>query len=182
LALHLDLGEWICREGAWQPLYEVVQPGDADACAREIARQLEAFHDLVGAAPTHLDSHQHCHRDEPARSLLEKEARRLHVPLRSFDPLVRYCGDFYGQTDTCEPYPEAIGVEALIRILKALPAGITELACHPGLGEPPAGMYRSERQREVETLCNPRLRAVLAAEGIRLCSFADLPTLTGSRS
>jgi predicted glycoside hydrolase/deacetylase ChbG (UPF0249 family) len=182
LGLHLDLGEWVYKEGAWQTLYEVVLPGDAQVCGREIARQLEAFCDLVGAVPTHLDSHQHCHREEPVRSLLETEARRLHVPLRSFDPVVRYCGDFYGQTDTCEPHLEAIGVDALIQILRTLPPGVTEVACHPALGDTPAGMYRSERHREVETLCDPRVRAVLASEDIRLCSFADLSLLTGSRS
>src|SRR5215469_1414329 len=40
LGLHFDLGEWICRNGTWLPLYEVVPGGDAAAVVSEIGRQL----------------------------------------------------------------------------------------------------------------------------------------------
>jgi predicted glycoside hydrolase/deacetylase ChbG (UPF0249 family) len=174
LGLHLDLGEWIYRNGTWLPLYEVVSASDAAAVAREIERQFTAFENLVGKSPTHLDSHQHCHREEPVRGLLADAARRLGVPLRGCHPAIRYCGDFYGQTDSGKSRPEAIAAEELLRIIKGLQPGCTELACHPGLGDLPEGMYRHERKREVETLCDPRVRAALHAEGIHLCSFADL--------
>src|SRR5437588_12984858 len=65
LGLHLDLGEWVYRSGAWVPLYEVVPAGNASAVAGEIARQLDAFEKLAGKPPSHLDSHQHCHPHEP---------------------------------------------------------------------------------------------------------------------
>ena len=174
VGLHLDLGEWVFCDETWEPLYEVVPAGDAAAVAREIARQLATFEHLVGKPPSHIDSHQHCHRDEPVHGLLVQSASRLGVPLRGYHPAIRYCGDFYGQTDRGQPCPEVIAPDGLIQILRRLPPGITELACHPGWGDLPPGMYQSERRREVETLCDPRVREALDADGIRLCSFAHL--------
>lgn len=171
VGLHFDLGEWAYRDGAWVRLYEVVPPDDPAAVEEEAARQLAAFRRLLGREPTHLDSHQHVHREEPARSILSGIARDLGLPLRHETPHIRYRGDFYGQDAQGAPFPEAIGVEALLRLLEGLPPGITELGCHPGSGEGPAGMYRMEREEEVRTLCDPRVRAALAALGIELRPF-----------
>src|SRR5919112_5422834 len=97
LGLHLDLGEWAYRDGNWVPVYEVAPADDAAAVAEEVAHQLAAFRRLVGRDPTHIDSHQHVHRWESARSVLVEVARELAVPLRDCSPKFRYCGDFYGQ-------------------------------------------------------------------------------------
>ena len=79
-------------------------------------------------------------------------------------------GDFYGQSATGEPLPDAIGVDALVRIIDGLLPGITELGCHPGLhGD--GGVYADERGEEVRALCDPRVRAAVDARRIRLCSF-----------
>jgi predicted glycoside hydrolase/deacetylase ChbG (UPF0249 family) len=34
-------------------------------------------------------------------------------------------------------------------------------------------MYRLERYEELKVLCNPRIKAVIDALGIKLCSFDD---------
>jgi predicted glycoside hydrolase/deacetylase ChbG (UPF0249 family) len=60
----------------------------------------------------------------------------------------------------------------LIEILAALPPGVTELACHPGLDDGLQSTYRSERAVEVRVLCDPRVRATVATRNIELCSFA----------
>jgi predicted glycoside hydrolase/deacetylase ChbG (UPF0249 family) len=65
-------------------------------------------------------------------------------------------------------------VENLIRILKALESGVTELACHPASGHDFDSPYAEERQEELRTLCDPRVRATVESEGIILCSFADV--------
>ena len=174
LGLHLDLGEWAYRDGDWAPLYEVVPLGDAAAVAEEVTAQLAAFRRLAGADPTHLDSHQHVHLREPVRSVVVEVARRLGVPLRRCTPQVHYCGDFYGQTAEGTPLPEVLSVEGLTAILRRLPPGITELGCHPGEGDAPDTMYRGERAHEREVLCDPRVRAALAAERIELGSFSSL--------
>jgi predicted glycoside hydrolase/deacetylase ChbG (UPF0249 family) len=174
LGLHFDLSEWAYRGGAWVRVYEVAPEDDQAAVAEEAARQLAAFRRLVGNDPTHLDSHQHVHRRGPTNAVLTELARDLGVPLRSCHSAIHYCGDFYGQTGKGAPLPEAISVDRLIQILVTLPPGLTELACHPGLGDDLDTMYGRERAEEVKTLCDPRVRAATAAEGIRLCSFHDV--------
>src|SRR3954451_10728074 len=94
VGLHFDIAEWVYRGEAWVPLYQVVPPNDPVAIANEAARQLGAFRDLVGRDPTHLDSHQHVHRDEPAASVLRNMARALGVPLRQQSPRIQHCGRF----------------------------------------------------------------------------------------
>ena len=171
LGLHLDLGEWVYRRGEWTRLYEVVADNEPTAVSDEVVRQLALFRRLVGRDPTHFDSHQHVHREEPARSIVRRVARDLRVPLRDCSRKVRYCGDFYGQTDEGAPFPSGISLENLLRILANLQFGVTELGCHPGLGDDLASVYRHERAQEVRVLCDAQVRAALDEERIELRSF-----------
>ena len=170
LGLHLDLGEWTFRDGEWRPAYELVDTRDSDAVAAEIARQLEAFRSLLGTDPTHLDSHQHVHRDEPVRSILLAHGERLGVPVRDHGP-ARYCGAFYGQGRCGKPLPEAIAPAALARLIDELPNGVTELCCHPATAPAPPGDYAAERLVELEALCAPEVAAAVDAAGITLSSY-----------
>jgi predicted glycoside hydrolase/deacetylase ChbG (UPF0249 family) len=173
LGLHVDLGEWAYRDETWVPLYDVTRLDDTAAVADEVSRQLAAFRRLVGTDPTHIDSHQHVHLEDPVRSVVGAIARRLGVPLRHCSPGVQYCGSFYGQTAEGSPFPEGISVEGLIKILAGLPPGLTELTCHPGEEDGLETMYRRERAQEVNVLCDPQVRAAIVAERIELRSFAD---------
>jgi predicted glycoside hydrolase/deacetylase ChbG (UPF0249 family) len=181
LGLHVDLAEYEYRSGAWRATYEVVPPEDADAVAAEVARQLDAFRRLTGRDPTHLDSHQHVHRESPAREALVRAAQSLGVPLRHFDSRVRYCGAFYGQSATGDACHERVTADALLRVLQELPWGATELACHPA-GESRedadeaelASPYRVERVMELRALCDPWVARAIRAAGITLATFADL--------
>lgn len=175
VGLHLDLGEWVYRDGQWMPLYSVVSTNDPKAVAEEVARQLAEFQRLLGTSPTHLDSHQHVHREEPALSIAKRLANELNIPLRGFTPGIHHCGDFYGQTAEGEHWPEGISLDNLNAILAGLSAGITELGCHPGYGEGLATAYRAERAQELAVLCDPSLPGVLAEHGVQLCSFNRLP-------
>jgi chitin disaccharide deacetylase len=171
LGLHFDLGEWVYREGAWEPLYEVTDLRDPISVSAELHRQLAVYRDLLGKDPTHLDSHQHVHLREPALSVLLELAGSLGVPLRRCSADVQYCGNFYGQTEEGSPLPDVLTVDGLIRILSALPPGITELACHPGEGSDPETMYNTERAVELQVLCDPRVRAAVEETDIELSSF-----------
>lgn len=182
LGLHFDAGEWAYRDGAWTPAYTVVDLDDGAEVEAELGRQLDAFRALVGRPPSHLDSHQHVHLKEPVRSIFVEAARILGVVLRGCDPAIRYRGDFYGQDRWGEPLPGSISVEHLLEILATLPPGATELGCHPGEVFDLESVYRDERAREVEALCDSRVRRALVASGIELCAFGHVsaPRRNGS--
>jgi predicted glycoside hydrolase/deacetylase ChbG (UPF0249 family) len=173
LGLHLDLGEWICRNESWDPIYSVVPLDDKAAVEREVYRQLDHFRYLVGKDPSHINSHQHVHMREPLRSIALQLSEHLGVPLRNLCPDVRYCMNFYGQTNEGQPLLSNISVDQLIEILSGLREGLNVLACHPGYADDLNTMYRLERTEELKTLCDPRLRPAITRMGIKLCSFDD---------
>jgi predicted glycoside hydrolase/deacetylase ChbG (UPF0249 family) len=174
LGLHVDLGEWAFRDGAWAPRYEVVPLDELGVVAAEVERQLDAFRDLVGRDPTHLDSHQHVHRRDGVQSVFTDLSGMLGVPLRHVSPDVRYCGLFYGQTTEGSPLPGAITTVNLIEILEGLPPGVTELVCHPGADVDPTVLYSHERILELKALCDPRVREAVVAFGVELSTFDRL--------
>ena len=174
VGLHVDMGEWMYRDGEWRALYEVVRLDDAAAVWAELERQLATFRRLMGRDPTHLDSHQHVHRDEPLRSLLSKMAAEMSVPIRHITTKVRYVGAFYAQDNHGRSWPELIGVDSLIGILKSLPPGVSELCCHPGYADGLETSYVTEREEEVRTLCDPRVMQTAKDLGLILCTFADV--------
>ena len=174
LGLHIDRGEWVYEKGKWSTNYEVVSFHNAQVVAQEVANQMERFIQLVGRPPTHLDSHQHVHRQEPLRSILITIARKIRIPVRHFNPHIRYCGKFYGQTKFGLPIPRAISLSSLINIFKTMPSGYTELSCHPGVVNDLHSVYRSEREQELKVLTDPQARKALAEMKIQLRSFGDL--------
>ena len=170
VGLHVDLGEWTYREVEWTALYET----EVGEVAGSIRGQLDAFRALTGRNPTHIDSHQHAHLREPARSLVAALGRELEVPVRHLDSRTRYSGSFYGQTAEGDPLPDAITVKALLDLFTSLPEGTTEICCHPGKGEIPGSSYGPERQRELDALCDPRVPEGLVSSGIELISFHEV--------
>jgi predicted glycoside hydrolase/deacetylase ChbG (UPF0249 family) len=173
VGLHLDLGEWVHRDGTWVAVYERVDVGDRTAVSEELDRQLETFEKLLGHPPTHIDSHQHVHMREPVREVVVAVASSLDVPVRRISPSIAYRGEFYARTRSGEPFPQGITPENLARIVASVTDGVTELACHPGIaweGSP----YGEERTRETAALTDPGTRQAVASAGVRLRSFVGL--------
>ena len=175
VGLHVDLGEWILNNGNWIPLYEVVPLDNPEVVKNEISNQVESFFKIMGRKPTHIDSHQHVHQRELIKPVLLEIAAELNVTLRGCSQNVRYCGDFYGQNIDGSALDDAISVEGLTNIVLRLPEGITELACHPGLDGDLETMYNDEREIEVATLCDNKVKFALLNSNIELCTFKDIP-------
>ncbi len=173
LGLHLDFGEWVFEGGEWRAIYQVVPAADAGAVRSEIDHQLSLFRTLTGHDPTHLDSHQHMHMEEPFRGAVADAAAYLDIPVRGLSPRIRHCGSFYGQTGTGEAFEAGITVDHLIELLSGIGPGITELTCHPGLDRDLDSVYREERLREVRTLTDPGVLSTIARSDIRLVSYAE---------
>jgi chitin disaccharide deacetylase len=172
IGLHLDLGQWDYVNGDWIQAYRHCDLESGAGVEAECRAQIELFRSLLGRDPTHLDSHQHVHMSEPVATPAAALATELGIPLRSRD--VRYEGGFYGQDGKGERYPETIRPPALIALVESLPSGWSELGCHPAAGPVPSS-YDAERRAELETLCDPAVRAALDEGGVGLRSFADLP-------
>jgi len=163
---------------------------------REWAAQVE--HVLAaGIRPSHLDSHCHLHSVPGLYRLTLRLARRYGIPgvRRAHSgfilqaprlPAVRRIPRSGGTPDG-HPYQPAhfsvltvLGRNRTLRpleaLLRALPAGVTELVCHPGYVDEAlrrVDPLTAPRAHELLLLARPHFREALAREGIRLVSWAD---------
>lgn len=143
---------------------------------QELRRQFDRCCELLGRKPAHLDSHQHVHRDPRRRALFQELAREHDLPLRDELPVV-FKGGFYGQWEYGKGERDKVSVEALSWMLEneIHHGGIYEVSCHPGCFDPEASyVYHGEREWELETLCHPRIRAVLAEQKIEVLNYDQL--------
>ena len=140
----------------------------------EIDRQFQRFHELMNRPPTHLDVHQNVHR-EPRLLPFVLDLSRLHrLPLREYS-LVRYFPNFYGYWEG-ETHLEQISVESLAQMLETeFKEAYTELSCHPGYMDSNfQSFYAIERETELRTLCDPRIRQKISELNIELINFRDI--------
>lgn len=147
---------------------------DRVSCGRLLDGQLRRFVDLLGREPTHLDSHHHVHVHEPLGAEFRQRAKNLDIPLRDCSG-VTYCSRFYGQWNG-QSHPEQVSVASLISILEEDSGnGVTELGCHPGRADATLrSSYLTEREAELRTLCDPRVRRFLDRNGIELIGFGSV--------
>jgi predicted glycoside hydrolase/deacetylase ChbG (UPF0249 family) len=167
--------------------------------------QIEKFIRATGHTPDHLDSHHHSSYYTPELcSLMLDMAREYHCAIRlplinsgdagsTFDDLPidlrdrakqeipkilintinvpkpeHFIADFYDETAT---------QETLLRIIDALPDGVSELMTHPGYNDAALtafSSYNEPRARELGVLIDPEVRNYLKANQIELISFAKL--------
>ena len=147
----------------------------------EVEAQLERFHQLTGRLPTHLDSHHHSHRLPVVRDELIRIAQRWKLPVRMASPQVAdslrqaeipttdaFVEDFFGDDAT---------LEVLLRILRELEHGVTEVMCHPAHVDDElrgSSSYLDHRETELTVLTHPDARQALEDGGIQLTHFGSL--------
>jgi len=150
---------------------------DIPAVRDEWQRQLERFHDLMGRMPTHVDSHRHAHREKHLMSVFRELVGPLGVPLRD-DGRVGLIEKFYAQWEWKVTNLDYVGVPFLQSVLRDdVTEGWNELSCHPGyVSSDYSAVYLVEREEEVRTLTDTRVRQTIRELDIRLAGFADLPT------
>jgi predicted glycoside hydrolase/deacetylase ChbG (UPF0249 family) len=150
---------------------------DHDVVKAEFELQLQLFGDLMGRGPTHIDSHRHTHLHDDVREFFAQLAKPVGVPLRD-DGRVTFIGGFYAQWEWGVTELGYISVAALQGILRnEVREGWTEVSCHPGyVSDDYASMYRHEREQEIRTLTDARIRATIDELGIQLESYATFPS------
>jgi predicted glycoside hydrolase/deacetylase ChbG (UPF0249 family) len=159
--------------------------GLAHAAPREIlaeARaQLRRFHELMGAPPTHFDSHHHAHRLPSVLEALVTLSWETGLPVRNAGPEVKAVLDrerIATPDHFVDVFHDANATpEALVGILAELLPGTSELMCHPALVDDAlraGSSYAEPRGRELEALSHPEARATLHGSGVRLIDFSAL--------
>ncbi|HWS80170.1 MAG TPA: hypothetical protein VN178_04030 [Rubrobacter sp.] len=90
----------------------------------------------------------------------------LGVPLRD-DGQVRFVGGFYAQWQWMVTNLKYVSVPFLQRMLREeVGEKWTEFSCHPGYPSPDfAAVYDAEREAEVRTLTDPRIRQTADGTG-----------------
>jgi predicted glycoside hydrolase/deacetylase ChbG (UPF0249 family) len=153
-----------------EPLHDLHDPV---LLRSEVDRQVDAFAKFVGAMPTHLDSHHHVHRRRALREMFVEAAAELGVPLRRAGT-VTYHG-FYAQWEHGVTDLDHISVEYLVALLRGLGPGVHEIGSHPGfVSDDFVSIYHREREAEIATLTDPRVREAANARGIQLVGYRQL--------
>jgi predicted glycoside hydrolase/deacetylase ChbG (UPF0249 family) len=134
---------------------------------RAFAEQLERFRELVGRDPTHVDSHHHFHAHAGRLETFKRLVAPLGLPLRH-DGRVSYIGGFWGQPD-----PDRVQLASLRRLIEREAHGaFSELCCHPArITADLRSSYLRERETELRTLTEPRLREQIEQGGVQLVSY-----------
>ena len=142
--------------------------------------------ELIGRAPTHLDTHHWLH-DEPALEwAIVTLARETGAAVRPHDDAqrerLRAAGvrtvDRYRRDFQHEGHVDVAALERIIDEIGHLSGDrVTELGCHPG--EPDEGLaqtsaYAALRVVELQTLTDQRVRAAVERNGIALATYAHV--------
>ena len=161
--------------------------------------QIAAFVRATGQRPTHLDSHHHSAYASPplfaALLALAKEfGCAIRWPLTRHDPSQAHLGVGPAQQGHLEAlagtahvrhpdrldtrfYGDGVSTRLLREIIATLPAGITELMCHPGFPDQAlteVSSYHQQRVKEMEALTAAELQPEAAHEGVAFVSFGHL--------
>ena len=137
---------------------------------------------MAGRPPSHLDSHHHSALHASVQPVFAEAARRRGLPVRASSAAARDALRAWDVTTPDRFFDGFYGAGATAENLQAILAELSEeetseLMCHPGRADEDlvsSSTYACERERELAILCDPRLRARLAEENIRLATFGDL--------
>jgi predicted glycoside hydrolase/deacetylase ChbG (UPF0249 family) len=165
---------------------EFLRQADLSELENEFRAQIEWVL-AYGLKPTHVDSHCCVHtRREDIFDMTARLAREYGVALRVGElPFIKTLqGQGYATDDheLLDSYRLPTHEKPLIYLdlLRALPPGLSEWACHPGIdtAELRAAMSTWEvRSADFEFLMSPEARAVVEEEGIVILSYEPLQEL-----
>jgi chitin disaccharide deacetylase len=194
-------GCFFSKHGAWRrALAGVFDPGEVE---REFCAQIEALQS-VGIEPDHVDSNNHLHvfpgiAGAAARAAQRCGIRRIRLPreplwwsLRQAErgvvkkifisllalrarAVLRHAGLCFPDRCAGLQMPDVRSEQALKRFLERLPAGSTELICHPGYADSHTAFSTADRERELAALTADTVRKAIKHNAVSLISFSDLP-------
>jgi len=149
----------------------------------------------AGIRPTHLDTHKHTHLVPHVFRIVVQLAQEFAIPYvrLPLDRTVKIAGfpptlaePFYRRTALRHHVSVSdhflgfrltgsLTEETLAAALAALPDGLTEFMCHPGILGPELARsqtrLKKSRVLELQALTSPRIRRLIAESGVRLSAF-----------
>ena len=149
----------------------------------QIVRVLEA-----GLQPTHLDTHKHAHLlpqvaeavgELSARYRIPWVRRPLPKPILGAMSMARLQRHGCRMTDHFLGFDLTgrFGAEELERVIRSLPAGLSEFMCHPGRLGPELMQARTRlkesRQRELAALTSEAVKNAVQAAGVQLTNYRN---------
>ncbi|MDN8589202.1 ChbG/HpnK family deacetylase [Paenibacillus sp. 11B] len=157
----------------------------------DIAKELDAQWNVFVQAsryPTHLDSHQLLHQNDPIMfQIMAEKAVRENIPLRRSQiqhsppamPVPR-------MTDTIllDTYGDQEGLQRLLLHLSRLPDGITEIVCHPGYVDDALreiSSWLDIREHELAVFVDQAIPRTLQALGIVPINYKALKDIPDER-
>ncbi len=176
----LTIPSLIARDGNFARSRHELGPLELDDIRREWQAQVEIFMDL-GLAPTHVDTHQHVHKEPAIFEVFLAIARRYRIAARAMNPTQAAslrsagvpCVD-YCQTNWCGNVTAESLIACLSEAWQTVGAtGTVELLCHPGQIDADLFLrsrYVEQRQLELDILCSTDL----IGNGVRLIGMSDL--------
>jgi len=151
---------------------------EVSAIVAEWDAQVVAFKQSFGCLPTHIDTHHHVHRNAKGFKAIVSLAKRYTIPFRR-----RYA---HGRTSTGEEGrvvdqlvyrfnpKDAWTARKLIRFLKNMRQGVSELIVHPGYVSPrllKVSSFTDARETELNALTSPYFFEIVREENIRLTDY-----------
>ncbi len=164
---------------------EVLDKVDVTELEREYRAQIEHVFG-VGLRPTHLDSHCAIHTRRKGIFKMTLGLARQYLPLRAyyrpFIEKMRRRGYPTNDHDLMDSYDlDTVGKAArYVRMLRALPVGLSEWALHPGIGNAELRAVEPSwrvRQTDLDFVVSQEARTILQEEGIILVNYRALRAL-----
>jgi predicted glycoside hydrolase/deacetylase ChbG (UPF0249 family) len=156
------------------------------------ARQIAIYEELAaqarkilasGIAATHLDTHKHTHLAPPVLGAVARVAREFQIPwvrrpLFLFQQVLERHNCL--TTDRLAGFQMTgrFGPQELVRFIRGLAEGITELMCHPGYCRAELRSARTRlkesRERELQALLAPETKQAVKECGVQLVNYRVL--------
>jgi predicted glycoside hydrolase/deacetylase ChbG (UPF0249 family) len=195
-------GQFFDRQTAWKKALSKLY--DHNELLSEFSAQVEMLLDN-GIVPDHIDSNNHLHvfpvfADITAQITNKYKIKFIRLPKETF-----YFSDINFSKTFIKKYfvyslsliakkffvksglgftdyfngiavPSLLSKESMLKFIKHLPPGTTELMCHPGYSSTDNPFSNSDREKELLILTDKDIMSEIKMNNIELISFSDITT------
>jgi len=193
-------GQFFDKQTAWKKSLSKLY--NHNELFSEFSAQIEMLLDH-GIVPDHIDSNNHLHifpvfADITAQIANKYKIKLIRVPRETFYfsdinfsktfikkyfiySLALMAKKFFLKAGLNFPdhfngiaYPSMVSRESIIKFIKNLPTGTTELMCHPGYVSDANSFSNLDREKELLYLTDPEIISEIKKNNIHLITFSEL--------